>query len=290
MILGTNDQTIFARLDARKDVSFSTGETRQFNMSNSGSYRWYYLYLQDGFSLGNDLEFHLNEISPQPAPVIPQTPGTTVIIKRAPVVVIFGFNQSAVKVDYYTFTSSETLVDSQSWQLLGTNDPNMLGSSNAGAFTVLDVQSSIGFAGGVPKQFNVASPSDFSYYVIYLQSGFYVAGMNLEIHLHETPPAPTPTPTSTPTPPPTPRYYIKISGGGEGAGAPTHLPTPMLLKQEQLPTQLPTPSVIETGAAPNPSVTEITPSPSVTKTPGFGAILAIMGLLALIYCNNRLFN
>ena len=204
MLLGTNDQTTFARIDARKDIAFSAGETRQFNVANLESYRWYYLYLQGGFPVGSSLEFHLNELSPPPIPDTPENTGITIAIERAPLVVIFDFNGGSEKVDHYTFTSSENLADSQSWQLFGTNDANMLGSDNMGAFTLLDDRSGIGFASGVPKQFNVSSPSDFLYYVIYLQNGFSVRGMNLEIHLFEAPPTPTPTPTPTVTPTPTP--------------------------------------------------------------------------------------
>ena len=214
MLLATNDQSTFARIDARKDVAFSAWQTRQYDVANNESFRWYYLYLQDGFPVGSNLEFHLNELSPPPVPTPGLATGVDIVIERAPLVIIVDYNGEAVKVDHYTFTSSVTLANSQSWQLLGTNDPNILGSNNVGAFTVLDDQSGIGFTSGVPKEFTVTSPSDFLYYVVYLQSGFYLTGMNLEIHLSETPPVPTPTPT--PTPAPTPRYYIRISGGGDG--------------------------------------------------------------------------
>jgi PKD repeat protein len=207
MLLGTNDQTTFARIDARKDIDFSVGETKQFDVANSESFRWYYLYLQDGFPVGSNLEFHLNELTPAPPSTPSHTTGVDIAIERVPLVVIADFGGKSMKLKYYTFTSSETLPDSQSWQLLGTNDANMLGSDNMGAFTLLDDRSGIGFVSGVPQQFNVTTSSDFLYYVFYLQSGFSVKGMNLEIQFHESesPPTPTTTPTVTPTPtPPTP--------------------------------------------------------------------------------------
>ena len=204
MLLATNDQSTFARIDARKDIAFSAGETRQYDVANSESYHWYYLYLQDGFPLGSNLEFHLNELSPQPPPTPSHTNGVDIAIERVPLVVIADFGGRAMKLQYYTFTTSETLPGSQSWQLFGTNDPKMLGSDDLGAFTLLDDQSGIGFASGVSQQFNVTTSSDFLYYVFYLQSGFSVRGMNLEIQFHESQSAPTPTPTPTPTVTPTP--------------------------------------------------------------------------------------
>jgi len=214
MLLGTNDQVTFARIDARKDIAFSAGETRQFDVSNSESYRWYYLYLQDGFPIGSNLEFHLNELSPALPPTPSHTNGVDIAIERVPLVVIADFGGKAMKLKYYTFTSSETLPDSQSWQLLGTNDANMLGSDNMGAFTLLDAQYGIGFVSGVPQQFNLTTSLDFLYYVIYLQSGFSVKGMNLEIQFHESEsvPTPTPTPTVTPTPSPTTPPAVDFKG------------------------------------------------------------------------------
>jgi PKD repeat protein len=200
MLLATNDQTTFARIDAREDVTFSAGETRQYDVENSASYRWYYLYLQEGFSAGNNLEFHLDELSPPPSPTPSHTHGVDIVIERVPLVVIADFDGKAMKLQYYTFTSSATLPEGQSWQLFGTNDPGILGSNNFGAFTLLDSQSGIGFVGGVPQQFNVTPSTDFLYYVFYLESGFSVRGMNLEIQFHESQAGPTPTPTTTPTP------------------------------------------------------------------------------------------
>jgi PKD repeat protein len=204
MLLATNDQTTFSRLDARKDIAFSAGETKQFDVANMESFRWYYLYFQDGFPIGSNVEFHLNELSPPPSPTPSHTHGVEIVIERVPLVVIADFGKKSMKLKYYTFTSSETLPASQSWQLFGTNDPNMLGSDNLGVFTLLDDQSGIGFGSGVPKRFNVTTSSDFLYYVIHLQGGFSVRGMNLEIRFHESESVPTPTPTPTPTVTPTP--------------------------------------------------------------------------------------
>jgi PKD repeat protein len=211
MLLGTNDQATFGRIDARTGISFSAGETKQYNVSNTGSYRWYYLYLQEGVPVGSDLEFHLNEITPAPIPTAVDLSPIDIIIERAPLVVIIDFDGKAMVVDQYNLTSSVNLPAGQSWQLLGTNDPAMLGSDDPGLFTLLDDRSGIGFTSGVPEPFNVTSPGSYLYYVFYLQSGFSVTGMNLEIHLSETPVTPTPTPARggwgppiTPVPTPTP--------------------------------------------------------------------------------------
>jgi PKD repeat protein len=204
MLLATNDQATFARIDARKDIAFSAGETKQFDVANSQSYRWYYLLLQEGFAVGSDLEFHLNELTPPPSPTPSHARNVDIVIERVPLVVIADFKGKAMKLKYYTFTTSETLPGSQSWQLFGTNDPDVLGSDNPGLLTLLDSQSGIGFVSGVPVQFDVTTSSEFLYYVFYLQGGFSVRGMNLEIQFHESEAGPTPTPTPEPTVTPTP--------------------------------------------------------------------------------------
>ena len=224
MLLGTNDQTTFARIDAREDISFSAGETKQFNVANSDSYRWYYLHLQDGFPVGSNLEFHLNELSPPPSPTPSHTGGIEIEIERVPLVVIADFSEKAMKLKYYTFTSSETLTGSQAWQLFGTNDPKMLGSDNPGALTLLDDRSGVGFVSGVRQQFNVTTSSEFLYYVIYLQSGFSVRGMDLEIQFHESGSVPTPTPTPTPTVTPTPTPTIPPLVNFEGTPRAGYVP------------------------------------------------------------------
>jgi PKD repeat protein len=203
MLLGTNDQTVFARIDARKDVAFSSGETKQYNVANSNSYRWYYLFLQEGFPVGNNLEFHLNEVTPPPSPTPRTVNSVVIVIERVPLVVIADFGKKQMKLQDYTLISSETLPEVQAWQLYGTNDPDMLGTENMEVFTLLDERSGIGFAGGVPQQYDASTPLDFRYYVIYFQSGFSVRGMNLEIQFHLSEGIPTPTPTPTPTPEPT---------------------------------------------------------------------------------------
>lgn len=205
MLLGTNDQATFARIDARKDVAFSARQTRRYDVANSAPYRWYYLYLQDGFSIGSNLEFHLNELSPPPSPTPRTINSVVIVIERVPLVVIADFGKKTMKLQDYTFISSETLPGTQSWQVFGTNDANMLGSGDPNLFTLLDNRSGIGFVSGVPQQYNVTTSLDFQYYVIYFQSGFSVGGMNLEIQFHLSENVtPTPTPTVTPTPTPTP--------------------------------------------------------------------------------------
>jgi PKD repeat protein len=216
MLLGTNDQTAFAMIDERKDIPFSAGAVKQFNVTNSNSYRWYYLYLQDGFTVGSTLDFHLHELTPAPVPTPHDPEPVDIVIERAPLVVILDFSGSPASVVRYNFTSSATLPANQSWQLFGTNDPGILGSDNPALFTLLDDRSGIGFTGGVPEQFAVTSPGSYLYYVFYLQSGFSASGMHLEINLSagQVTPTPTPepgggivpiTPVQTPTPvsPPT---------------------------------------------------------------------------------------
>jgi PKD repeat protein len=94
----------------------------------------------------------------------------------------------------------------------------MLGSDNPAVFTLLDNQTGIGFQSGVPKRFNVTTSSDFLYYIFYLESGFSVPGMNLEIQFHESEAPPTPTPTTpTPTVTPTPTPTIPPVADFEGS-------------------------------------------------------------------------
>jgi PKD repeat protein len=219
MLLGTNDQATFARIDARKDKTFLAGGAEQFNVANTGSFRWYYLYLQDGFPVGSNVEFHLHELTPAPTPTASDAKDIDIVIERAPLVIILDFAGRAPTVEHYNFTSSETLAAGQSWQLRGTNDPDILGTDNPGLFTLLDDQAGVGFTSGVPKKFTVTSPGSYQYYVFYLQDGFPVKGMNLEIELFEAGPAPTPTPTPTQTPTPTPSPTV----------TPTPTPTPTLL-------------------------------------------------------------
>ena len=216
MLLATNDQATFARIDARKDVTFSAGQTRRYDVGNSASYRWYYLYLQDGFPVGSNLDFHLNELSPPPSPTSRTINSVEIVIEKVPLVVITDFGKKTMILHYYTFTSSETLPATQSWQVFGTNDAKMLGSNDPGLFTLLDNRSGIGFVSGVPQQYNVTTSLEFQYYVIYLQSGFSVRGMTLglQFHLSENVPTPTPTPTPTvtPTPIPTPPPVADFDG------------------------------------------------------------------------------
>jgi PKD repeat protein len=244
MLLGTNDQTTFTRIDARKHVSFMAGGAEQFNVANSESFRWYYLYLQDGFPVGSNVELHLIEITPPPTPTPSDTQDIDITIERAPLVVILDFTGRAARVDHYNFTSSVTLPANQSWQLHGTNDPDILGSDNPGLFTLLDDRSGIGFTGGEPEQFAIAGPGSYQYYVFYLQNGFSVGGMNLEIELSVTPPVPTPTPTPTETPTATP--------------TPTETPTPT-----------PTPPPVNFEGSPRAGYTPLTVTFTDTSTGTF---------------------
>jgi hypothetical protein len=216
MLLGTNDQTTFAMIDARKGVHFNAAMTEQFNVTNSNSYRWYYLYLQDGFHVGSSLDFHLNELSPAPIPTPHDPEPIDIVIERAPLVVIIDFNGRATRVDTYNLTSSVSLPAGQSWQLLGTNDPALLGSDDPGLFTLLDNRSGIGFTGGVPEKFTVTGPGRYLYYVLYLQSGFSVTGMNLRIDLSETPTRPSGGGGGQPTPVPTPTPLVPPAADFEG--------------------------------------------------------------------------
>jgi len=203
MLLGTNDQATFTRIDTRKDIAFLSGGAEQFYVSNSGSFRWYYLYLQDGFPAGTNVEYHLEELDPLPTPTAPETGTIEIVINRVPLVVIADLGTNPKKLHHYLVTSSVDLPAAQSWQVYGTNNPDMLGTADPGVFTLLDNQSGISFAGGVPREFQVLGSAKYSYYVIYLQGGFSVPGMTLGIQLNEADEEPTPTPTETPTTTPT---------------------------------------------------------------------------------------
>jgi PKD repeat protein len=204
MLLGTNDQATFARIDARKDITFLAGGANRFSVANSGSFRWYYLYLQDGFPVGTNVDLHLEELSPAPTPTAQETESIAIVIERVPLVVIADLGADPKKLHDYTFTSSADLPGVQSWQVYGTNNPDMLGSDDPGLFTLLDNRSGISFTSGVLQQFNVTGSAKYLYYLVYLQGGFATRGMTLEIGFHEPETVPTPTPTETPTPTPTP--------------------------------------------------------------------------------------
>jgi PKD repeat protein len=230
MLLGTNDQTTFARIDSRKDILFLAGGADQFYVANSDSFRWYYLYLQDGFPVGTNVELHLEELSPAPTPTAQETESIAIVIERVPLVIIADLGGNPKKLHDYTFTSSKDLPGVQSWQVYGTNNPDMLGSDDPGLFTLLDNRSGISFTSGVLQQFNVSGSAKYLYYLIYLQSGFAARGMTLEIGFHEpetvptpTPtetPAPTPSPTVTPSPTPTPPPLVDFEGSPRAGYAP----------------------------------------------------------------------
>ncbi|HTY52180.1 MAG TPA: PKD domain-containing protein, partial [Methanomicrobiales archaeon] len=204
MLLGTNDQATFARIDTRKDISFLSGGAESFPVAATGSYRWYYLYLQDGFPAGTNVEYHLEDLAPAPTPAAPQTGTIEIVIDRVPLVVIADLGANPKKLHHYLVTSSVDLPAAQSWQVYGTNNPDILGTADPGVFTLIDNESGISFASGVPREFRVFGSTKYSYYVIYLQGGFSTKGMTLGIQLNEADEEPTPTPTETPTPTPTP--------------------------------------------------------------------------------------
>ena len=189
-VLGTNNGDIFIMLDSRRDITFSTGIPQQFNISNSESFRWYYFVLRSGFQGGSSLEVNLSEDPAVQYPTGSQTTDFTLMIKRPPVVTIFNFNQSTMHFVNYTMTTDVSLADSQSLMLLGSNDNDIVGSNNLTKFTILDVQSQVGFNNGIPKSFDIYNWPKFKNYILYLESGFYVIDMNLTVHFYgeEIPP------------------------------------------------------------------------------------------------------
>ena len=86
----------------------------------------------------------------------------------------------------------------------------------------------------------------------------------------------TPTPSPTPTPTPTPSYVRGGGGGRRVTPTPSPTPTPVV---SPTPTPTATPTVTPATPTPRPTPTP-TPKPGI---PGFKAMFAIAGLLAVAY-------
>jgi PGF-CTERM protein len=103
-------------------------------------------------------------------------------------------------------------------------------------------------------------------------------------------PKPTPTPTPKPTPTPTPKPTPTATPKPTPTPTPEPTPTPIVIKPKPVPTTptpTPTPKPTPTPAptpAPTPKPTTPAPTPTPTPTqPGFEAVFAIAGLLAVAY-------
>lgn len=109
------------------------------------------------------------------------------------------------------------------------------------------------------------------------------------------PPSPTPTPTPSPSPTPSPTPASSNGGDGTPETTPTPSPTPT---STSTPTATPAPTATPVAASPtvtpaSPAPATVTPSPSPTPSPsaspsqrwipGFEAVFAIAGLLAVAY-------
>jgi PKD repeat protein len=76
-VLGSNNPGALTLLDDQSGRGFTSGDPEQFTVSSPGSFLYYVLYLQGGFSAsGMNLEIHLSETLPTPTP----TPTTTVTV------------------------------------------------------------------------------------------------------------------------------------------------------------------------------------------------------------------
>lgn len=196
-MLGSDDQQTFELIDSRKGVSFTSGVQKQFNLSNTDAYRYYFVYLVGGFTAGNNIEIHFDEAAPASSPKEDFTPYFNFTTKRTLHVVMFDFRKSGIgAIQNYTITTDETLADSQTWYLFGTNSSEVLGSSNAGLFTQVDYQHDVGFTAGVTKSFDISVEPVFQTYVIYIDGGFYVTGTNVEVRFNSVPPAPPVLPSA----------------------------------------------------------------------------------------------
>ena len=111
-------------------------------------------------------------------------------------------------------------------------------------------------------------------------------------------PTPTPTPSPSPSPSPTPTPTSSSSNGSDGNGAPdtTLSPTPSpspTLSPSPTPTSTSTPmaTLAPTATPASQAPTPVTPTPSPSPSPnssqrgipGFEAVFAIAGLLAVVY-------
>lgn len=192
-LLGTNNQQNFDLVDSRKDVPFSAGTPKQFNLSNTGSYRNYYLYVVSGFGVSSTLDVHFDYSVASLSPKEEFTPYFNFTMGRSPFITVFDFSKSPTgAIINYTITSSNTFPALQTWYLYGTNTSSFLGSDNAGLFTLLDTQVTIGFTGNVMQIFDISAQPPFKYYIIYVKTGFDTAGTLLEFRFNGQPLIPAP--------------------------------------------------------------------------------------------------
>jgi len=199
ILLGTNDQITFHSIDSRRYIPFAAGIMQQFNCSNADSYRWWYLYLTDGFNVGSTLTVHFNYSA------VPQEPKEQFItpfnltMKRPPVVAVFDFSKNPTGfIANYTMVTNQTAIGVE-WYMYGTNVTPTLGDSTATP-TLIDYQSSVTFTNGVKQSFDISTADPFQFYILYLRSGLATPGTRLEVAFNSgvAPPVVTPTPGPTP--------------------------------------------------------------------------------------------
>ena len=95
-LLGTDGSGVWTRLDSR-NVSLAAGVQQTFNFTG-GSFRSYWLMLQAGVPAGTTLEWHLNASAPADTPKEILTPYFNFTMKRAPLTLIFDFNQTGTGI------------------------------------------------------------------------------------------------------------------------------------------------------------------------------------------------
>jgi hypothetical protein len=198
VLMGTNDQELFAPLDTRRYVSFSAGVMQQFNFSNTDPYRWYYLYLTDGFNPGSTLTVHFNYSLPVQTPTAQTWTPMNFTLKRQPSVHVVDFSNAPTGfIQNYSITVNQSFVVGASWYLYGTNTTPVIGSSSSASLTLVDAQTAITFTANVPQDFDISTEPPFEYYIFYLQSGFATVGTRMEVRFNSGVP---PVPTAAPTP------------------------------------------------------------------------------------------
>ena len=182
ILLGTDDQIFYYSLDTRLFVDFSAGIQQQFNFTNAIAYRYYYLYLTGGFPVGSNLEVHFNYSIGGQTPAEQFTSPLNFTVKRGGrMVQAFDFskNPPSGAIDNYSVMSSENLANSQTWYLYGAN--SLVIGDGLATPTLIDTQTNVGFTANVPKFFDISSAPVYNYYILYIQSGFYVNGMTIEV-------------------------------------------------------------------------------------------------------------
>jgi hypothetical protein len=164
-LIGSNAQAgPYTVLDSRYNETMIGGTQFEYHIGNIQSFRYYWLYLLDGFTTGD---------------VLNKTPGggTTpwyeligpnmnfTLNRRAPLV--SAYNLTGNVVGNYTITLKENS-DIITWYVFGTNKTDWLGDS--AAITQLDTQTKV-MVVDVPQTFEFATTYGYYTYIFYFSSG-----------------------------------------------------------------------------------------------------------------------